>query len=158
MLHCHNFVGACSALLTAAVMLCNWPMSISVNRSRSPASHAPPLRKKSRSVFLLGCKRPRNEKPSLPTFCGNAPSARWQEAFPSRERAFSFTCSALLTAAVMLCNWRMSISVNRSRSPASRPLCFASLHKCRRATMLCIAPYQAHARLSWLRLRKSYGS
>ena len=100
-------------------MLCNWRMPISVNRSRSPASHVPPLRKKSYSVFLLGCKRPHNEKPSLPTFCGNAPAARWQEAFPSRESFFSFTCSALLAATVMLCNWRMPISVNRSRSPAS---------------------------------------
>ena len=31
---------------------------------------APPPRKKSRSVFLFGCKRPHNEKLSLPTFYG----------------------------------------------------------------------------------------
>ena len=38
---------------------------------------AAPLRKRSRSVFLLGCKRPHDEKPSLPTFCGYcAPAAR----------------------------------------------------------------------------------
>ncbi len=33
-------------------------------------SAVPPLRKKSRSVFLFGCKRPHNEKLSLPIFCG----------------------------------------------------------------------------------------
>ena len=33
-------------------------------------SVAPPLRKRSRSDFLFGCKRPHDENPSLPTFCG----------------------------------------------------------------------------------------
>ena len=41
-------------------------------RSKPPftRSVAAPLRKRSRSDFLLGCKRPRYENPSLPTFCG----------------------------------------------------------------------------------------
>ena len=33
----------------------------------------PPLRKKSRSARLLGCKRPRDGSLSLPTFCGFVP-------------------------------------------------------------------------------------
>ena len=33
-------------------------------------SVAPPLRKRSRQAHLLGCKRPRDGEPSLPTFCG----------------------------------------------------------------------------------------
>ena len=40
---------------------------------KSSLAHAvaPPLRKKSRSARLLGCKRPRDGLLSLPTFCGN---------------------------------------------------------------------------------------
>ena len=36
----------------------------------APCSAASPFRKRSRLIFLFGCKRPHNEKSSLPTLCG----------------------------------------------------------------------------------------
>ena len=39
-------------------------------KSERAHAAAPPLRKRSRSARLLGCKRPRNGLLSLPTFCG----------------------------------------------------------------------------------------
>ena len=45
---------------------------------KSPLTHfaASPLRKRSRSVRLLGCKRPRDGSLSLPTFCEKKEGAR----------------------------------------------------------------------------------
>ena len=44
-----------------------------VNLRKTPllfSDVVPPFRKRSRSAFLLGCKRPRRENPTLTTFCG----------------------------------------------------------------------------------------
>ena len=48
------------------------PQSISLRRKGACFPRVP----WSRSVHLLGCKRPHNGSLSLPTFCGYAPSAR----------------------------------------------------------------------------------
>ena len=55
------------------------------------ASHrsvAAPFRKRSRLIFLFGCKRPHDEKLSLPTFCGSAPSVRFGGLHLARDDFF----------------------------------------------------------------------
>ena len=55
-------------------------------------SVAPPLRKRSRSARLLGCKRPRNGSLSLPTFCGLYEENGFLDA-PKEETAAHFGAS-----------------------------------------------------------------
>ena len=71
---------------------------------------APPLRKRSRSARLLGCKRPRDGSLSLPTFCGfESDTQRWD--------GISFTAD-LRVGAKYLCSGLFLPSENAYFPPA----------------------------------------
>ena len=76
----------------------------------SARASAPPLRKRSRSARLLGCKRPRDGSLSLPTFCGfESDTQRWD--------GISFTAD-LRVGAKSLCSGLFLSSENAYFPPA----------------------------------------
>ena len=76
----------------------------------SARASAPPLRKRSRSARLLGCKRPRDGSLSLPTFCGfESDTQRWD--------GISFTAD-LRVGAKSLCSGLFLPSENAYFPPA----------------------------------------
>ena len=82
--------GACRA--TPARAASSTPAAYRARRfPKSPLTHfaASPLRKRSRSVRLLGCKRPRDGSLSLPTFCEKkeGTSRGWRSGRKNRGKA-----------------------------------------------------------------------
>ena len=82
--------GACRA--TPASAASSTPAAYRARQfSKSPLTHfaASPLRKRSRSVRLLGCKRPRDGSLSLPTFCEKKEGASrgWRSGRKNRGKA-----------------------------------------------------------------------